>query len=101
MDTDNLSNEFYRAVIIEAERFNYDLTLQFGVLASSCKNEKEYIKNAKELIQEIKELDSYDLEDIFFGNIPNITDLHKSLKQIELNIAEVESIPLGKRHYDY
>ena len=47
MDTDNLSNEFYRAVIIEAERFNYDLTLQFGVLASSCKNEKEYIKECK------------------------------------------------------
>ncbi len=101
MDTDDLSNETYKAVIIEAEKFNHDLTLQFGVMASSCKNEEEYIKSAKELINEIKELDKYDLEDIFFGNIPNISHLHKCLRQMELNITEVESIPKDKRHYEY
>ncbi len=101
MDTDDLSNETYQAVIIEAEKFNHDLTLQFGVMASSCKNEEEYIKNAKELINEIKELDKYDLDDIFFGNIPNITLLHKCLRQMELNIAEVESIPKDQRHYEF
>lgn len=101
MDTDDLSNETYKAVIIETEKFNHDLTLQFGVMASSCKNEEEYIKNAKELINEIIELDKYDLEDIFFGNIPNITQLHKCLRQIELNIVEVEKIPKEKRHYEF
>ena len=33
MDTDDLSNEAYQGIIIEAEKFNHDLTLQFGVLA--------------------------------------------------------------------
>ena len=101
MDTDDLSNETYKAVIIEAEKFNHDLTLQFGVLASSCKNEKEYLMYAKELVQEIKELDEFDLEDMFFGKIPDISHLHKCLQQIELNIAEVESIPKEKRHYEF
>ncbi|MDQ6762709.1 MAG: hypothetical protein M3015_08780 [Bacteroidota bacterium] len=40
MDTDELSSKTYRAIIIEAEKFNHDLTLQFGVLASSCTDEK-------------------------------------------------------------
>ncbi len=101
MDTDDLSNEAYKAVIIEAEKFNHDLTLQFGVLASSCKNEEEYLKSAKELISEIKDFDVYDLEDMFFGNLPDIEQLNKCLKQIEKNIAEVESIPLAKRHYEF
>ncbi|MEA3448876.1 MAG: hypothetical protein U9Q98_10615 [Bacteroidota bacterium] len=53
MDTDNLSNETYRAVIIEAEKFTHDLTIRFGVLASSCKNEKEYLEMSEELIKEM------------------------------------------------
>lgn len=101
MDTDDLSNETYKAVILEAEKFNHDFTLRFGVLASSCKNEEEYLKNAKELIDEIKKLDKYDLSDIFFGNLPNISLLHKCLKQMELNIRQVESIPKAKRHYEF
>ena len=36
MDTDDLSNEAYEAVIIEAERFHHNLTLHFGVLADDC-----------------------------------------------------------------
>ena len=101
MDTDDLSNETYKAVILEAEKFNHDLTLQFGVLASSCNTEIEYLKKAIELIEEIKELDEYDLEDMFFGNLPNITQLHKCLQQIVTNIKEVEIIPKEKRHYEF
>ncbi len=29
MDTDELSTENYKGIIIEAEKFNHDLTLQF------------------------------------------------------------------------
>ncbi|MEA1874975.1 MAG: hypothetical protein U9N51_11210 [Bacteroidota bacterium] len=101
MDTDDLSDETYNAIIIEAEKFNHNLTLQFGVMASFCENEEEYLKNAKELINEIKEIDKYDLEDIFFDNIPNIAQLHKCLRQMKLNIAEVEKIPKEKRHYEF
>ena len=101
MDTDDLSNETYKAILIEAGKFDHDLTLQFGVLASSCKNEEEYLKNAKELIDEIKRLDEFDLEDMFFGNLPDVEQLNKCLKQIEINIAEVEAIPKEKRHYEF
>ena len=38
MDTDDLLNEAYTLVIVEAEKFNHDLTLQFGILAYSCRN---------------------------------------------------------------
>ena len=101
MDTDDLSNEAYKAVIIEAEKFNHDLTLRFGVLASSCISEEEYLKAAKELIIEIRYLDEYDLSDLFFGTLPNIPKLYTCLKQIELNIEKVISIPVKKRHYEF
>lgn len=78
MDIDDLSNETYQGVIIRTKRFIHDLTLQFGVMASSYKNEEEYLKNAKGLINEIKEFDKYDLEYNFLGNIPNITQLHNA-----------------------
>jgi len=42
MDTDDLSIPTYKeGIILEAERFNHDLTLQFGLLSSSCKDDEE------------------------------------------------------------
>jgi hypothetical protein len=101
MDTDDLSNETYKAVILEAEKFNHDLTLQFGVMASSCKTEEEYLQKAKQLIDEIRELDNYDLEDLFFGTSPDKILLEKCLMQIERNIEVIETIPKEKRHYEF
>lgn len=101
MDTDDLSNETYQAVIIEAEKFMHDLTLHFGVLVSSCKNEAEYLDKAEKLIAEIKKGISYDLEDYFFGNIPDIKELHKTLNKILKNIEAVRLIPEDKRHYEF
>jgi hypothetical protein len=37
MDTGDLSEETYRAIMIETEVFNHDLTLQFGLLSGYCK----------------------------------------------------------------
>lgn len=54
MDTDELSTEAYQGILIEAEKFSHDLTLEFGVLASSCKDESEYMDKASELISEIR-----------------------------------------------
>jgi acyl-CoA hydrolase len=101
VDTDDLSNESYEAIILEAEKFNHNLTLHFGVMASSCKNEDEYLLNAKKLINEIRKLDEYDLEDLFFGEKINPSNLYESLKQMELSISKVESIPKEKRHYEF
>ena len=36
MDTAELSNEAYTAVLVEAERFHHNLTIHFGVLADDC-----------------------------------------------------------------
>lgn len=101
MDTDDLSKEAYRGIVIEAEKFNHDLTLQFGLMASSCKNEKEYLSKAKILIKEIKELDKSDLSEMFFGSPPDKKYLLWTLKKILTNISEVEKIPENKRHYDF
>lgn len=100
MDTDDLSTEAYRGILIEAGEFNSDLTLQFGLLASSCKNEKEYLRKAKKLIKEIRGLDETDLHDMFFGLPPHRDHLLLTLNKILTNIAEVEKIPEDKRHYE-
>ena len=101
MDTDNLSNETYNAVILEAEKLVHDLTLQFGVLASSCQDETEYLRKSKQLAEEIKELDNDELEDLLFGNVPEMDKLESTLNQIINNIDEVNKIPVNKRHYEF
>ncbi len=101
MDTDDLSREAYNAVIIEAEKLIHDLTLRFGVLSSSCKNEKEYLENSKILANKIKQLDSIDLEDLLFGNVPEKSKLNYTLDKIIDNIAQVNEIPINKRNYDF
>ena len=101
MDTDELSTETYKGILIEAEKFNHDLALQFGVLASSCKKEKEYLLKAKRLVEDIQELDKTDLSDMFFGSPPDKTYLLFTLKKILINITEIKKIPEDKRHYEF
>ena len=101
MDTDDLSNETYKPVIIEAEIFNHDLTLQFGVLASSCKNEEDYLLNAEKLVHQMREMDEYDMDDLFFGNPPSKASFMKALDKISNNIIKVRKIPIDKRHFEF
>ena len=101
MDTDDLSEEAYKGIILEAEKFHHDLTLQFGLLASSCETEEEYLKKAKELIEGIKKLDEYELADMFFDNPPDKRKLYWALEKIMNNISEIDEIPVNKRHYDF
>lgn len=101
MDTDSLSNETYNAVIIEAEKFEHDLTLRFGLLAGHCENEKEYLRDAKTLVNEIKQMDEFGLDMLFFGQVPSKKALNRCLDKILENIAEVEKIPEEKRHYEF
>ena len=101
MDTDDLSSEAYDAVIIEAEKLIHDLTLQFGVLSSSCKDEKEYLEKSKQLPGEIKKLDNFELEDLFFGNVPNRKNMELTLNKIISNIEEVNKLLIDKRKYDF
>ncbi|HRO47179.1 hypothetical protein [Agriterribacter sp.] len=101
MDTDELSSEAYEGIIVEAEKFNHDLSLPFGLLASSCENEQEYLIEAKKLITEIKALKTHELSGMFFDAVPDKKDLHQALDGILANIFLVEKIPEGERHYDF
>ncbi len=101
MDTGDLSREAYRGILIEAEKFNHDLTLQFGLLSYECKNEQEYLVKAKLLIEKIRQLEEYYFPRIFFEILPDKNDLHKVLDKILDNISKVEKIPENKRLYDF
>lgn len=43
IDTRDLSDKAYKAIMIEAEKFNHDLTLKFGLLSYDCKDENDFI----------------------------------------------------------
>ncbi len=101
MDVGDLSNETYTAILIEAEEFNHDLTIQFGVLSEMCKNEEDFIERSIELIEEMNSYDEIDLDDMFFGNPPERREFDKVLQSIKKNIEEVKKIPPEKRNYDY
>lgn len=89
MDTDDLSSKTYKAILVEAEKFNHDLTLQFGLLSYDCGNEQEYIREAKLLVNAIRNADDYEIDDIFFGNPPGRDELNKALDRIEQNISRL------------
>ena len=101
MDTDDLSREAYDGIIIEAEKLTHDLTLHYGLLSSNCKNETEYLDKAENLTQKIMELDDYELEDLFWDNIPNKEKLNFTLKMILSNIEKIRKIPIENRKFDF
>jgi hypothetical protein len=90
IDTDNLSDKTCRAILLEAERFNHDLTLQFGILSYHCTTEQEYISKSKELIEEMFEYHEADVDDIFYGNPPSKKDFHAALTRIKAKIEELK-----------
>jgi hypothetical protein len=101
MDTDELSKETYEGVIVAAEDFDHNLTLQFGLIAQDCKNEKEYLDEAKAVIKNIRKMKDWHLEDIFFGEPFDKKELYITLDKILANIIEIEKIPEEKRNYDF
>jgi hypothetical protein len=100
MDTDELSTEAYEAVIMEAEDFNHDLTTHFGLLAEDCKDEEEYLLEALKMATSLRKTRAYQLEDIFFEEIPDLKEFRKCLDKIVMNIKRVSEIPPDQRHYD-
>jgi hypothetical protein len=103
MDTDNLSIPTYQGIIIEAEQFNHDLTLQFGVLASSCKNDDDYLNKSEEMIKEWLSDDDFDVvaDDIFYGEDIGLEAFRITLKKLLSNIVEVRKTPMKERTYEY
>jgi len=100
MDTDDLSEETYNTVIIQTERFHHDLTLQFGVLASECKDDNDYLKKSLLMIEDW-ELDiEAAIFEIFYDNIPEIDKFKSVLREIKKSIKEIQKIPISKRKFE-
>lgn len=57
-----------------AYKINHDLTLQFGLLSSECKDENNFIEKSIQLLNELKNYDKIDLDDMFFRNPPQVND---------------------------
>lgn len=89
IDTGDLSDKVYKAIMIEAEKFNHDLTFQFGLLGYECEDEKDFISKSKLLIKEMLRYNKADLYDMFFGNSPDKKSFHVALNKILKNISEV------------
>ena len=102
MDKDDLSRDSYDAIIIEAEKFHHDLTLQFGVLSGSFDTENEYLTASENMIMDWIENWDIDnvIDEIFYDNQPNKVDFKKCLDKIISNINEVKKIPIKARKFD-
>lgn len=76
--------------------------MQFGVLASDCESDDEYLDHADSMINEW--LTDWDLEDvmmdIFFDDPPGKKEFKKVLENILTNIEKVRKIPIERRKYD-
>ncbi len=89
MDTEDLSDKTYQAILGEAERFHHDLTLQFGLLSYECDDEREFIKKSMDLIQGLMKYEEDEFDDIFFDNPPRKKEFHIALKKILDNVSKL------------
>ena len=102
MDTDELSEETYKAIIITSEKFNHNLTLQFGVLASVCSDDNDYLLKANNLIIEWKSDLSNSINEIFFDTAkPAASTFENLLSNIQSKIEKVINIPIEKRKFEF
>ncbi|OYU84974.1 MAG: hypothetical protein CFE24_04055 [Flavobacterium sp. BFFFF2] len=102
MDTDELSVPTYDGIIRAAEKFNHNLTLQFGVLASNCKDDDDYLNQAEAIINQWLQMDQFEeiIDDIFFGESVSQEEFINTLNKISSNIAEVRITPMEQREYE-
>lgn len=102
MDTDELSNETYKAILITSEKFNHNLTLQFGLLASDCTDDNDYLEKASQLIIDWKSDLANSINYIFFDTEkPTISSFENILLKIQSQSAKVIRIPVEKRTFEF
>lgn len=102
MDTDDLSIPTYHGINIEAERFNHDLTLQFGVLASNCKDDNDYLNQAEKMIKNWLKIEDFEeiIDDIFYGERVDEEEFRNTINKLLTNIAEIRKTPMKDREYE-
>ncbi len=102
MDTDDLSIPTYKGIISEAEKFNHDLTLQFGVLASNCKDDNDFLNKAEALIKDWLQEQYFEdiIDDIFYDKPVKEKVFRKVLNKLLSNINEIRKTPMEEREYE-
>lgn len=102
MDTDDLSIPTYNGIIIEAERLNHDLTMQFGVLASNCKDDDDYLNQVEAIIKGWLKEDDFEeiIDEIFFGEPVDEVEFKNTLFKILENIQDIRNTPMNERVYE-
>jgi len=102
MDTDDLSIPTYEGIISEAEIFHHDLTLQFGDLASICKDDDDYLDKVEALAKEWLNEDYFNviIDDVFFGESVDYEEFKKTLEKILSNITEIRKTPIKQRKFE-
>ena len=102
MDTDDLSNKTYKAVLITAEKLSHNLTLQFGLLADECLDDDDYLTKANSLIVKWRANLTGNILYIFFDVAhPTPIKFEKVLLKIQQKIESVQNIPIEKRKFDF
>jgi len=91
IDTGDLTDKTYKAIMLESEKFHHDLTLQFGLLSYDCEDEQDFILKSEKLINLMLKYDEVELDDMFFGNPPPTKDFHNVLNRILVNIAKIKN----------
>lgn len=89
IDTGDLTDRTYKAILVEADRFHQDLTLQFGLLSNHCDDEADFIKRSEELVREMLTYHEHEVEDIFFSDPPLKADFYAALHRILKNISKL------------
>jgi hypothetical protein len=89
MDTRDISEPTYNAILEEAEQAHHDLALQFGLLAKICSDEEDYIFKADQLVKLMLTYPDADIDAIFISDPLSREDFHQVLHKISYNISEL------------
>lgn len=90
IDVSDLSDKTYDAILVESERFNENLTLQFGLLSYECEDEADFIKKSEKLIRRMLKFNTDTIDDIFFGEPPTKAEFHRILNKLLNNIYKLK-----------
>ena len=102
MDTDDLSEQTYTAVIVEADLFHHDLSIPYGLLAGHCKDDDDFLDQSASLTKSLLEGDQKELaEEIFFGEEVDLSAFRACLQRIQANINKVKKIPMAERTFEF
>lgn len=76
--------------------------MHFGVLASDCKDDDDYLNKAEANIREWLADEDFEIiaNDIFFGEFVVLESFRKTLEKLLSNISEIRKTPMKDREYE-